>query len=110
MVTRREFFHSMAGGIWTHTIKTFPSPFPEVTFAGLYWASSGVTSSAMQTVHLARVDDGLRPGSFDEYVAVSAAASDVTAAGTSRSGFADVTVHQPPADVANNHYIARLGT
>ncbi|WP_439574393.1 branched-chain amino acid ABC transporter permease [Phreatobacter sp.] len=27
-------FHSLAGGIWTHTIKTFPSPFPSVTFAG----------------------------------------------------------------------------
>ena len=27
-------FHSMAGGIWGHTIKAFPSPFPKVSFAG----------------------------------------------------------------------------
>jgi branched-chain amino acid transport system permease protein len=27
-------FHSLAGGIWSHTIKVFPSPFPKVTFAG----------------------------------------------------------------------------
>jgi branched-chain amino acid transport system permease protein len=27
-------FHSLAGGIWSHTIKNFPSPFPNVTFAG----------------------------------------------------------------------------
>ena len=27
-------FHSMAGAIWSHTIKTFPSPFPNVSFAG----------------------------------------------------------------------------
>jgi branched-chain amino acid transport system permease protein len=27
-------FHSLAGGIWSHTIKQFPSPFPNVTFAG----------------------------------------------------------------------------
>jgi len=27
-------FHSMAGAIWTHTIKPFPSPFPDVSFAG----------------------------------------------------------------------------
>jgi branched-chain amino acid transport system permease protein len=27
-------FHSMAGAIWGHTIKAFPSPFPNVTFAG----------------------------------------------------------------------------
>jgi branched-chain amino acid transport system permease protein len=27
-------FHSLAGGIWGHTIKEFPSPFPRVTFAG----------------------------------------------------------------------------
>jgi branched-chain amino acid transport system permease protein len=27
-------FHSMAGAIWSHTIKTFPSPFPKTTFAG----------------------------------------------------------------------------
>lgn len=27
-------FHSMAGAIWTHTIKPMPSPFPNVTFAG----------------------------------------------------------------------------
>jgi branched-chain amino acid transport system permease protein len=27
-------FHSMAGGIWGHTIKAFPSPFPKVTFPG----------------------------------------------------------------------------
>jgi branched-chain amino acid transport system permease protein len=27
-------FHSMAGAIWSHTIKEFPSPFPKVVFAG----------------------------------------------------------------------------
>jgi branched-chain amino acid transport system permease protein len=27
-------FHSMAGTIWSHTIKPFPSPFPTFTFAG----------------------------------------------------------------------------
>jgi branched-chain amino acid transport system permease protein len=27
-------FHSLAGAIWGHTIKEFPSPFPRVTFAG----------------------------------------------------------------------------
>jgi branched-chain amino acid transport system permease protein len=27
-------FHSLAGAIWTHTIKQFPSPFPNVSFAG----------------------------------------------------------------------------
>lgn len=27
-------FHSMAGAIWSHTIKNFPSPFPNITFAG----------------------------------------------------------------------------
>jgi len=27
-------FHSLAGAIWTHTIKTVPSPFPNVAFAG----------------------------------------------------------------------------
>ncbi len=27
-------FHSLAGAIWTHTIKPFPSPFPEMSFAG----------------------------------------------------------------------------
>jgi branched-chain amino acid transport system permease protein len=27
-------FHALAGGIWTHTIKNFPSPFPQVTFPG----------------------------------------------------------------------------
>ncbi|MDP2802051.1 MAG: branched-chain amino acid ABC transporter permease [Phreatobacter sp.] len=27
-------FHSLAGSIWSHTIKNFPSPFPNVTFAG----------------------------------------------------------------------------
>jgi branched-chain amino acid transport system permease protein len=27
-------FHSLAGAIWTHTIKEFPSPFPKITFAG----------------------------------------------------------------------------
>jgi branched-chain amino acid transport system permease protein len=28
------FFHSLAGAIWTHTIKVFPSPFPNIVFAG----------------------------------------------------------------------------
>ena len=27
-------FHSLAGSIWSHTIKEFPSPFPKVTFFG----------------------------------------------------------------------------
>ncbi len=27
-------FHSLAGAIWSHTIKAFPSPFPNVAFAG----------------------------------------------------------------------------
>ena len=27
-------FHSLAGAIWTHTVKPFPSPFPSATFAG----------------------------------------------------------------------------
>jgi branched-chain amino acid transport system permease protein len=27
-------FHSAAGGIWGHTIKAFPSPFPKITFPG----------------------------------------------------------------------------
>jgi branched-chain amino acid transport system permease protein len=27
-------FHSLAGAIWSHTIKTFPSPFPKASFAG----------------------------------------------------------------------------
>src|ERR1700704_2319011 len=27
-------FHSTAGGIWGHTIKAFPSPFPKLTFPG----------------------------------------------------------------------------
>jgi branched-chain amino acid transport system permease protein len=27
-------FHSMAGAIWSHTIKEFPSPFPKIAFAG----------------------------------------------------------------------------
>jgi branched-chain amino acid transport system permease protein len=27
-------FHSVAGSIWSHTIKEFPSPFPKVTFVG----------------------------------------------------------------------------
>ncbi|MEZ5818063.1 MAG: branched-chain amino acid ABC transporter permease [Hyphomicrobiaceae bacterium] len=27
-------FHSLAGAIWTHTIKPFPSPFPKFEFAG----------------------------------------------------------------------------
>src|SRR2546421_9047021 len=27
-------FHSLAGAIWGHTIKAFPSPFPNIPFAG----------------------------------------------------------------------------
>ncbi len=27
-------FHALAGGIWTHTIKAVPSPFPQITFPG----------------------------------------------------------------------------
>jgi branched-chain amino acid transport system permease protein len=27
-------FHALAGGIWSHTIKAFPSPFPHVAFPG----------------------------------------------------------------------------
>ncbi|QCK85602.1 branched-chain amino acid ABC transporter permease [Phreatobacter aquaticus] len=33
-------FHSLAGAIWSHTIKNFPSPFPTVTFAGSGYISS----------------------------------------------------------------------
>ncbi|QCI66810.1 branched-chain amino acid ABC transporter permease [Phreatobacter stygius] len=33
-------FHSLAGAIWSHTIKNFPSPFPEVSFAGSGYISS----------------------------------------------------------------------
>ena len=33
-------FHSLAGAIWSHTIKNFPSPFPEVAFAGSGYISS----------------------------------------------------------------------
>lgn len=27
-------FHSLAGAIWSHTIKSYPSPFPQISFAG----------------------------------------------------------------------------
>ncbi len=35
-------FHALAGGIWTHTIKAVPSPFPQVSFpgSGLHRAAS----------------------------------------------------------------------
>jgi branched-chain amino acid transport system permease protein len=33
-------FHALAGGIWTHTIKAFPSPFPQVTFPGSAYIGS----------------------------------------------------------------------
>ena len=37
-------FHSLAGAIWGHPIKAFPSPFPKVTFGSR--ASSARTRSA----------------------------------------------------------------
>jgi branched-chain amino acid transport system permease protein len=33
-------FHSLAGAIWSHTIKNFPSPFPDLTFPGSAYISS----------------------------------------------------------------------
>jgi branched-chain amino acid transport system permease protein len=33
-------FHALAGGIWTHTIKAFPSPFPQVAFPGSAYIGS----------------------------------------------------------------------
>jgi branched-chain amino acid transport system permease protein len=33
-------FHALAGGIWTHTIKAVPSPFPQVTFPGSAYIGS----------------------------------------------------------------------
>ncbi|MBN8943538.1 MAG: branched-chain amino acid ABC transporter permease [Rhizobiales bacterium] len=33
-------FHSLAGAIWSHTIKNFPSPFPDLTFPGSGYISS----------------------------------------------------------------------
>ena len=34
------FFHALAGGIWTHTIKAVPSPFPQVAFPGSAYIGS----------------------------------------------------------------------
>jgi branched-chain amino acid transport system permease protein len=33
-------FHALAGGIWTHTIKDVPSPFPQVAFPGSAYIGS----------------------------------------------------------------------
>jgi branched-chain amino acid transport system permease protein len=33
-------FHALAGGIWTHTIKAVPSPFPQVAFPGSAYIGS----------------------------------------------------------------------
>jgi branched-chain amino acid transport system permease protein len=33
-------FHSLAGAIWSHTIKNFPSPFPDITFPGSAYISA----------------------------------------------------------------------
>ncbi len=45
-------FHSMAGGIWGHTIKAFPSPFPKVTFPGSVYFGSHQVGMLVVTVGL----------------------------------------------------------
>jgi len=46
-------FHSLAGAIWGHTIKEFPSPFPAVTFPGSsYFGSHQVGMIAVTMVLL----------------------------------------------------------
>jgi branched-chain amino acid transport system permease protein len=45
-------FHALAGGIWGHTIKAFPSPFPKVTFPGSGYFGSHQVGMLMVTVAL----------------------------------------------------------
>jgi branched-chain amino acid transport system permease protein len=45
-------FHALAGGIWGHTIKAFPSPFPKVTFPGSGYFGSHQVGMLVVTVAL----------------------------------------------------------
>jgi branched-chain amino acid transport system permease protein len=45
-------FHSMAGAIWGHTIKAFPSPFPRVSFPGSGYFGSHQIGMLVVTVAL----------------------------------------------------------
>jgi branched-chain amino acid transport system permease protein len=45
-------FHSLAGGIWGHTLKAFPSPFPRVTFPGSAYFGSHQVGMILVTVVL----------------------------------------------------------
>jgi len=45
-------FHSLAGAIWGHTIKEFPSPFPAVTFPGSTYFGSHQIGMILVTVGL----------------------------------------------------------
>jgi branched-chain amino acid transport system permease protein len=43
-------FHALAGGIWTHTIKAVPSPFPSVSFPGSGYISAHQLGMIVVTV------------------------------------------------------------
>jgi branched-chain amino acid transport system permease protein len=43
-------FHALAGGIWTHTIKAFPSPFPSASFPGSGYISGHQIGMIVVTV------------------------------------------------------------
>jgi branched-chain amino acid transport system permease protein len=45
-------FHSMAGAIWGHTIKAFPSPFPKVSFPGSAYFGSHQVGMLVVTIGL----------------------------------------------------------
>jgi branched-chain amino acid transport system permease protein len=45
-------FHALAGGIWGHTVKTFPSPFPMVAFPGSAYFGSHQIGMILVTVGL----------------------------------------------------------
>jgi branched-chain amino acid transport system permease protein len=45
-------FHSLAGGIWSFTIKEFPSPFPKVAFAGSGYLGSHQVGMILVTLLL----------------------------------------------------------
>jgi branched-chain amino acid transport system permease protein len=45
-------FHSLAGGIWSFTIKEFPSPFPKVVFAGSGYLGSHQVGMILVTLLL----------------------------------------------------------
>jgi len=45
-------FHSLAGAIWGHTIKDFPSPFPGISFAGSGYIGSHQIGMILVTVLL----------------------------------------------------------